>query len=49
MTSCATTPTTVTDVSCSAFNYISYSLDMDTEETVLEIVEHNAVYKEICS
>ena len=48
LASCQTmTPTSVTDVSCSAFEPIHYSRT-DTEETRRQIVAHNAAWDAIC-
>ena len=47
LTQCETTPTVVTDVNCMAWRVIVYS-SADTEATIRQVREHNAVMKELC-
>ena len=49
LTACGTTKTIeiYTDVSCIAFDEITYSALHDTDETIKQIREHNAAYKSL--
>lgn len=48
LTGCmTTTASVVTDSSCDVFQPILWS-QLDTAETVQQVVEHNAVYSELC-
>lgn len=49
LTACGTIPTTATDVSCSAFQPITFSAASDTPETVRQVREHNAAWRSLCS
>lgn len=50
LTACAgTVPTATTDsVPCQALKEISFSAAGDTEQTIREVREFNAVYRELC-
>ena len=52
LAACQTIPETATTectrAMCQAFQPITYSASGDTEETVLEILEHNAVWDVNC-
>ena len=47
LTQCEVTPTAATDVNCLAWRVIVYS-SRDTEGTIRQVREHNAVMKELC-
>lgn len=41
-------PATETRIACEAFALIKYSRLHDTEETIVQVREHNAAYKALC-
>lgn len=45
---CSRTVTVVIDTSCDAFKPISSSSTGDTPATLGQIIEHNAVYDQLC-
>jgi subtilase family serine protease len=53
MTSCQSIKTRTieptTKVACEAFKQISYDSNKDTNQTVVEIRQHNAAYRELCN
>ena len=48
LSGCLTTPSTVIVDDCDIFAAISYSANLDTAETVIQIRRHNAQYMALC-
>ena len=49
LTACETIPSTGTDaVPCQALRLVSFSASQDSEQTVREVREQNAVIEELC-
>lgn len=41
--------TTVADTSCTAFRVITFSAAKDSPETVVQVREHNAAWRKLCT
>ena len=49
LAACSTIQTTVTRTECVSFAPITFSVSMDTLETIRQVREHNAAWEALCN